>query len=1311
MSARRRLVKVLGGAFIGWCVLALVAAWYVHTQAFRNWALTEVIRVAEERTGMHVRIQGLELSLTPFLAKFRGITVMGAGHVGERPVFQAEQIQIGLRIWPLLRRRAQIDRLVLERPQVFVWTDAHGRSNVNAVPTQNSPGSSFRLAVRYVSIHNGMVTYGDETVPLAAEVYDLESEVNSELISGLYRGHLSYDRGRVTVKDFRTIEHGLSVKFTANEKHCSLEEWKVKWQDSEIRGRSGITDYANPVVTGDYQAGIRGENVGSILKSSTIPAGLVLLRGSLRYEKPSGTAGFLDSVQASGDFSSDQLNVRAGQILVHAKQLQGTYSLRLGKLQIENVDARVVGGRLRSVSNVIDLHKNSGMLRAELRKIQLSEVEDSISADHRKIRLASAADVDLAMQWSGGFATLQAHGNAKLQSAGASGRGDPKAIPADGALDFTYDAAHDRLLFADSVLTVGVTQLHLSGEMSKNSSLNVRLNTEDVNSLVLLISTMETSDALENPVVRNLHGGVKFSGHVAGKLARPDINGHLTANDLVVGETKWSSVQADFLSNPQLLKVSNAVLASAQGQIQVSGELPLDDWRLNRAGTLLADAQVHTLSVATLQKAANTSYAVEGILSGNVHLSGSIDQPDGSGHIDLAKAIVYGEPLTMVRADFRTKNQQFLLHGEVQSAAGALTARLSYDASSRAYDTDGKTENLDLAQIKSLRGKFQDMAGKLNANFAGNGTLDDPQLDVHVQSASLQVRGETAKELNAELSLRSHRGEITLSSRVEDALVHANGHIELTQNYDSEITLETGEVSIGPLLQRFLPAQGASAASGQFEVHAHVKGPLKQPEQLEGQANIERLHVVAKTFDVSSASPLQLELHSGVLQIKNGELKGSGTDVIFGGSVPLRENGQLQVSTRGTLDLKSVASFFPGGSSSGQVTMQLEARGTRQSAQIEGQINIANAAFSSDEMPVSIASTNGTISIRGKHLEIQKLSGVAGGGQMTVSGSADLSATTAYGFVLRTTSTRVRQEGVRSVIDADLALNGNTDKAVLSGRVTVHKLSFNQGSDLNGIIQAFSSDETLSESSPFKEKIKLNVAVQSDEQLAANSSQLSIAGTANLNVVGTLANPIVLGRISLTSGEVFFLNKRFEIQDGTVVFANAVRTSPVVNLHVNTTVEQYNITINLSGTTDKLTTSYTSDPSLPTADIINLLAFGQTTTEAASNANTPASLGAEAAVASAAGSQVAGQLQGLTGLSQLTIDPGIGGSSSQNPGTQIAVQQRVTGNLLVTFSADVTSAQSQAVQVKYQAKRNITISILRDQNGGYGIDIHYHKAF
>jgi translocation and assembly module TamB len=223
------------------------------------------------------------------------------------------------------------------------------------------------------------------------------------------------------------------------------------------------------------------------------------------------------------------------------------------------------------------------------------------------------------------------------------------------------------------------------------------------------------------------------------------------------------------------------------------------------------------------------------------------------------------------------------------------------------------------------------------------------------------------------------------------------------------------------------------------------------------------------------------------------------------------------------------------------------------------------------------------------------------------------------------------------------------------------------------------------------------------------SSQLSIAGSANLNAVGTLADPIILGRVALTSGEVFFLGKRLEIQSGTIAFANTVRTEPVLNLSVNTVVDQYTITINLNGPVDRLKTSYTSDPSLSTADIINLLAFGQTTADAASNASTPASVGAESAVANAAGSQVASQVQKLTGISQLSFNPMAG--NNQNPGSQVAIQQRVSGNILLTFSTDVTSAQNQAVQIQYQAKRNVSVSVLRDENGGYGVDVRYHKAF
>jgi len=89
---------------------------------------------------------------------------------------------------------------------------------------------------------------------------------------------------------------------------------------------------------------------------------------------------------------------------------------------------------------------------------------------------------------------------------------------------------------------------------------------------------------------------------------------------------------------------------------------------------------------------------------------------------------------------------------------------------------------------------------------------------------------------------------------------------------------------------------------------------------------------------------------------------------------------------------------------------------------------------------------------------------------------------------------------------------------------------------------------------------------------------------------------------------------------------------------------------------------------------------------ASSNA-TPASVGAESAVASAVGGQLASQVQKLAGISQLTINPLAGNSS--NPVAQIAIQQRVTGNVLLTFSTNATSAQNQSVQVQYQPNKNV----------------------
>ena len=238
----------------------------------------------------------------------------------------------------------------------------------------------------------------------------------------------------------------------------------------------------------------------------------------------------------------------------------------------------------------------------------------------------------------------------------------------------------------------------------------------------------------------------------------------------------------------------------------------------------------------------------------------------------------------------------------------------------------------------------------------------------------------------------------------------------------------------------------------------------------------------------------------------------------------------------------------------------------------------------------------------------------------------------------------------------------------------------------------------------------LGVAVQSASDLNLSSSKVSVGGSANLNITGTLAQPVVLGRIGLTSGEVFFLSKRFEVQSGTIEFSNPARTEPVLSMYITTNVEQYNVTLNLRGPVDRLRTTYTSDPALPPADIIHLLAFGNTQEEANASPSQSAAMGAESVLASGASSQVTGKLENVTGISQLTIDPLVTNSQG-DPSAQIAIQQRVTGSLLFTFSTDVTSTQGQTVALRYDLNKRVSVTVLRDQNGGYGLDVRLHKVF
>jgi translocation and assembly module TamB len=299
---------------------------------------------------------------------------------------------------------------------------------------------------------------------------------------------------------------------------------------------------------------------------------------------------------------------------------------------------------------------------------------------------------------------------------------------------------------------------------------------------------------------------------------------------------------------------------------------------------------------------------------------------------------------------------------------------------------------------------------------------------------------------------------------------------------------------------------------------------------------------------------------------------------------------------------------------------------------------------------------------------------------------------------------------VRTALKTNLVLTGTTADALLRGQVGVEQLAFTPDFDLMDFMGTFGGEATPPPGESFTQNLRLDIAIETPGGLNAASRELSLEGSSNLHVRGTAAQPVLLGRVNIAGGDLIFRGNRYILQGGTIDFRNPSRTEPVVDASVNTTIQQYDIQMHFWGPADHLHTNYSSDPALPPADIINLIAFGKTVEASAANPTPSGSLGAQSLVASGVSGLVSGRLEKLAGLSQLSIDPVLG-SSQQSPGARIAVRQRVTSKMFVTFATDVTSTQRQAIKVEYQASPRTSFNAVRDQNGGFSFETRFRKRW
>lgn len=1331
-----RWLRIAAYIWVAITALVLIAAVTIvallGNASFHSYVIRAIESNASESLGVPVHLENFALHLSTLSADVYGITVDGASPYTNRPLLQVDHAEAGVRIVSVIHRAWYLDNVRIDRPIVRVFVDEHGVSNLPIIQSNNSSSNTsvFDLGIRHALIDQGEVYYNDKPSILSVDLRNLIFKSSFAFISKQYSGSLTYSDGHIVYGAFQPLTHDLNAHFQATPTSFSLTDAALTLGSTKALLSVNLDNYTNPHVRGRYDLTIDGSQVAHVLNNPSIPVGTIHTVGSIEYLAAAGQSA-LESLTIIGELNSHGLDLNTSAAHTHVGSIAGHYSLLHGDAMLRDFYAQLLGGEVVAQGKMTNVAGNSdGDFTATLRNISLSDATAALakSASAQPAAVLGKLNANAKVTWNKSLQNLIAETNATVQANVSSALkisrnihglasinlGAPNSlVPVNATINAKYVAKTGEVTLTKSHLNTSQTELSLNGKVSNHSSLNVQLQAHDLREIETVANLFRPSSPQHPAQPLGLGGAAVFQGTVRGSINSPHLVGQFTATNLQFNGTTLKTVRTGVDASPTMVSLQEAYAElSSHGHITFSATAGLSKWSFTSQSAIRMTMQATELNIADLLKLAGQQVPISGTLNAGLNLQGTELNPMGNGSVTLTGVTAYEQPIQSAKLTFSGNGKDVSGNLAVQLPAGVLRGSGTVQPEAKTYSADIHVNGLQLDKLQAVQAKKMDVKGTLSLNASSHGTFDNPGLDATLTIPTLVAQAQTISNIDLYMNVANHVATAALTSSAVNTSIQAKATVHLSGDYQSDASLDTQGIPLQPLLAVYAPDQ-VPDIDGETEIHATLHGPLKKNEKLEAHLNIPLLRVAyGKNIQLAAEAPIRADYKNSVVTLQHSSIKGTDTDLEFQGSIPTVGDGPMSLLLRGKVNLQLAQLFDPDIRTSGELRFNIDSNGPMQSADIGGQIDVVDVNFASADLPIGLQHGNGVLKVTKDRVNIANFQGTVGGETITAQGGVAYRPSLQFDMGMIAKGIRILYpQGMRESIDANLRLAGTTDNAQLGGSVNLSDLSFTSAFDLSSFIAQFSGGVEPPPSLGFANNLQLNLAVRSTNTVNLVSRSLSVAGNANLQVRGTATNPVILGRVNLNDGDIILNGNRFVLTGGTIQFINPAETQPVVNLALNTNIQQYSIDIRFEGPVDQLRTQYNSDPALPSADIINLLAFGETTEASAENP-TPTNQAAESLVASQVSSEVTSRVSKIAGISQLSISPVLAGSSSQGPpGAVITIQQRVTANLFVNFSTNVASTQSQTIQGQYRVSPHVSVSATRDANGGFGFDTLIKKSW
>jgi translocation and assembly module TamB len=827
------------------------------------------------------------------------------------------------------------------------------------------------------------------------------------------------------------------------------------------------------------------------------------------------------------------------------------------------------------------------------------------------------------------------------------------------------------------------------------------------------------------------------TGQVAGDVQLTTLNAAAAVRGLEMEGKRLGDLTATAATAGQVIQY-NVNSDFAGSTIKVSGRSALAGKHETTASAQIANLPIDRV----LAVAGRRDLPVSGTLAVAGDVSGTLDAPQANVNLTVTNGKAYDEPISRLQGSIAYTNQLIRVTDMRLNAGAAsleLTASLEHppgDLESGRAQFHLRSNQVQLGGLHAVQQMKGGLTGVVEIAADGAATLrknaapEFSALNANLGARGLALDKKPLGDLTATAETQGREVVFALNSNFARSAIKGNGRMQLNADYPVDAQVSFANVTYSGL--NVWLQSTVQTFDGTLDGQASLAGPLTRTQDLRGTLQVTKLeaHSVGAAgvkkprvnLELHNEGPIAAALDRGVITVRSAKVTGPSTNLAVTGTASIVDPRALNLRVEGNVKLDVLEALNPDIFSSGAVVLNAAVTGSTAKPAINGRLQLQNASFNMVDLPNGVSNANGVVSFNGTEAVIQNITGESGGGKIALSGFAS------YGGPELQFQVKANADGIRvaypttvtTQASAQLALSGTSSRSLLSGTVTILDVALHSHSDMGSLLNSAAAPPSpASVSTGLVAGMRFDVKIQTspDTQFRTTLTE-NLQADANLTLRGSPDHPGMIGRVTVTQGDVVFAGTKYTIDQGTVTFYDPQKIEPVLNVDLETTVQGVDVALSVSGPVDRMKLSYRSDPPLQFTEIVSLLGSGKPpTSDPVLAARTPVppqqnigQAGASTLLGAAVANPVSGRLQRLFGVSKLKIDPQITGSSI-TPQATLTLQQQISRDLTFTYIQDVTQSNSQIIRIEWAVNPQWSAIAARDRNGQFDVDLFYKKRF